>query len=143
MRSIIIHARRFTISSECASTRPKGIVSKRHSDKPLRLLNPVLAFVTIEKHDSEHNARDMAAEIEAVRKQVSGSSSMRDIALIPFAHLSSKLMAPRPATELIGVLFHELSNLAACKVILGDFGFSSQWKIVAHSHPLSCVYRET
>ena len=143
MRSILVHARHFSIESICPSNRPQHIVQRRNHEEELTLCNALLAFVTVEKHDDKGSATSMAREIGKVLNRLQDVEK-RPVAIIPFAHLSKNLMNSVSAYELL-LLINETMSVEHPKnnITLGDFGFGSKWSIEAHSHPLSCIYRET
>ncbi len=144
MKSLIVHTKKFQIKSIRKSNRPKDIISISNQKNSFIHNSIIVAFVTIEKNDTENQMTQMSEEIFKVFDSINGKNENSSIIIVPFAHLSNNLERPKIANKMLNNLYDILSHkLENHHLYLGDFGYNNEWGLEAYSHPISCVYRET
>jgi threonyl-tRNA synthetase len=122
------------------SNRPRGIGRLLARPVRTRYKNVLAAFVCVEEEDDVTTVD--AAKLEITR--LSDQFKQRDVVIVPFAHLSSRLMRDSAqARELIIVLADELAG-AGLTVQTNSFGFHKEFELhyKAKGHPGSVAFRE-
>ncbi len=100
--------------------------------------DPLIAFTCVEKGDEELNG--IAGEALAEIKDVADRVRAKNIALFPFAHLSSDLASPTFAVKLLMDLENRL-KAEGYLVLRAPFGWYKVFEFRTKGHPLALLSR--
>ncbi len=145
MKILLIHAYEFHITSEQEATRPRPGISVISTSNKNPCQNVLIAFTCVEETDSNTTIDRACDEISIIFKKIQGNKKEKEIIkIVPFAHLSNKLMDPVEALRLLNLLYDKLcfEIQTADTVYMGDFGFTNKLALNTHSHNLSCLFRD-
>lgn len=126
------------------STRPKGIINVISENAKSEYHNSIVIFTTIESSDTKETIMKGFIEIEKVYSILTSESSLKvvDILIVPYSHLNNVQTDYKISYSLIEYLYKILKEkLLKPSVYLGDFGYSTKWKMSVKSHRLSTLYR--
>ena len=98
--------------------------------RPVELREAVVAFVAVEKGDSEKTAAEAVA---AVRESMSKVGCAR-LLLYPYAHLSSELAPPREARAVLDAMAAGAGDLELHRA---PFGWTKSYSVEVKGHPLA------
>jgi len=132
MKLLLVHADYMEYEAKKATKIAEDVDKER---KSIRVEEPLVAFVAVEKGDNEKLAEAAVNEIKAVAKKVGAER----VVLYPYAHLSSNLSSPELAIKLLKMMEEKLSDL---EVYRAPFGWYKAFKISCKGHPLSELSRE-
>jgi threonyl-tRNA synthetase len=136
MRLLLLHCDDFEYEvRDKAIKNPESIDGNRSG----KFKNVLVAFCTVEKEDEANpdEVRDRASESVA---EVAQSVKADEILVYPYAHLSSSLASPQPATALLEGM---LSNLKArgLSAHRSPLGYYKSFKLSCLGHPISELSR--
>jgi len=108
MRGLIIKTKRFYSKDVEKSTWPKGIAKVRNFDKASRdFKNVVVVLICVENGDVSDYMRQLVRRVTDLNSQF---YKLKQVVVVPFAHLSHNLTRPQIAKELIDELAAVLRN---------------------------------
>lgn len=136
MRSLLFHCKDFGSVITGLSIRPEGIVHTEILDEKQSCRDCILAFVTIEKGDTQEKAELLSEEII----KFSNSTKHHSVFVCPFAHLSNNLAPSKDAVPLLESLVALLKG--RCSVMEGHFGSDKELWIHLYGHPGNTRFRE-
>jgi threonyl-tRNA synthetase len=122
------------------SSRPEGIKQFSKEKTEGEFSNTLLAFVCIERDDTELTIQKAVKEI---LKMLDMLRSPRDVTVVPFAHLSSNIASPLKSVSLIEELIKYLERFDL-NVHRVSFGYHKEFELhfQARGHPGSVAFRE-
>ncbi|MEM1873384.1 MAG: threonyl-tRNA synthetase editing domain-containing protein, partial [Acidilobaceae archaeon] len=132
MRVLLIHAERFSFSSEQEAL-------EKPPDPPASgsFENCLVVFVTVEEGDGADEARLAAADAVAQAKTVRASA----IVVYPYAHLSSRVARPEEAYGVLLELEKAISSMWEGLVARAPFGWYKSFQLSCKGHPLAELSR--
>lgn len=138
MRLLIWHCRSLSYTDKRRSTRPP-LPDSLNPPAHESFQDVVAVMACIEATDSPDEVVAAATAI----KQLADDWSRRDVALVPFAHLSSDLASPARALKLLRDLARVGSDLGL-SIRTTSFGYHKDFyiEVNAFGHPGSVAYRE-
>lgn len=98
--------------------------------------DPLIVFASVESTDEKSNG--IAEEALAGIKDVANKVKARNIALFPFAHLSSDLASPTYAVSLLSDIEKRLRD-EGYQVLRPPFGWYKVFEFRTKGHPLSLL----
>lgn len=134
MRLLLLHADRFSYEIREATEAAEALGEQ---PKSMRFTEVLVAFATVEADDTSALAARAADEIAEVAGQVRAER----IVVYPYAHLSPKLAAPKPAVEVLRAVGEALSA-RGLEVHRAPFGWYKAFELHCKGHPLSELSRE-
>jgi threonyl-tRNA synthetase len=102
------------------------------------IADPLIAFTCVERADEKLNG--IAEKALAEIKDVANKVKARNIALFPFAHLSSDLASPTFAVKLLTDLENKLRR-DGYFVLRAPFGWYKVFEFRTKGHPLALLSR--
>lgn len=140
MKLLMWHCSRLRSSDVRRSNRPRGIRSLLSKPTTVEFKNVLVAFACIEQGDTD---RTIAAAVEEILRQ-SEHVRRRNVVVVPFAHLSSKLMTDSEGALALIVLLSNSLREAGLEVETNSFGYHKQFELhyVAKGYPGSVAFRE-
>jgi threonyl-tRNA synthetase len=103
-----------------------------------RIEDPLIAFTCVERNDE--NLNGIAEEALAEIKDVASRVKAKNIALFPFAHLSSDLASPTFAVRLLADIENKLRG-DSYQVLRAPFGWYKIFEFRTKGHPLALLSR--
>lgn len=140
MKLLVWHCSYLSYRDRRPSNRPAGVERFVAEAVEEKFTDTLVAFVCVEKDDTEDSA---AGAIEEILK-LSDQMMRRDIVLVPFAHLSSQLMTDSGrAKEILEIISTGLDR-AGLNTALTSFGFHKDFELhfAAMGHPAAVAFRE-
>ena len=114
-----------------------GVVPEEVTETEQRVNNCILALVTAEAGDDmEAATTGLAKEIKKFCKE----TGTRKVVVLPFAHLSNKLLDSESAISEMKMIEEKLEG--QCEVIRAHFGSSKELLMHLYDHPGNARYRE-
>jgi len=102
------------------------------------MTDPLIAFTCVERSDEKLNG--IAEEALAEIKDVANKVKAKNIALFPFAHLSSDLASPAFAVRLLADIENKLRG-DSYQVLRAPFGWYKVFEFRTKGHPLALLSR--
>lgn len=121
------------------SSRPRSIRNLLSKPTTVAFSDVLVAFVCVEEHDDEETVERAAGEVLRQGKQI----GRRDLVIVPFAHLSNRLMTESlEAQSLIAALGARLES-AGLTVTTNSFGYHKEFELhyKAKGYPGSVAFR--
>lgn len=133
MKALLLHAKKF-----CFKPTKKALKSAKDVETKDFVCreNALVAFVTIEKGDSEEALEKLLEDVKVQLERVKASS----VVLYPYAHLSSDLAKPKEAEALLAKAC-ELFKSSFEDVVCAPFGWYKEFLLHVHGHPLAELSR--
>ncbi len=138
MRALLIHAKKFWYKAKTKAI--KDAETPEEAPPSGEAENALIAFITVEEGDQEAAEKlvnNAAVDIASVAEKVGAS----EIVVYPYAHLSSKLAAPRMAVKILRMLAEKLREVSDKPVKRAPFGWYKEFYIHCYGHPLSELSR--
>lgn len=140
MKLLIWHCSSLCSRDLRKSSRPRGIRELVGRPTSVKFTDVLVAFTCVENGDTAETMAAGGAEILRLSEQI----GRREVVVVPFAHLSSDLMADSELAQgLINVLAEDLDGLGM-KVTTNSFGYHKQFELhyVAKGYPGSVAFRD-
>ncbi len=140
MKLLIWHCRHLSYRDKRPSNRPEGVEQFAAEAVAESFTDVLAAFVCVEKEDGEERSLEAVDEI----LKLVNLMKRREVVIVPFAHLSSRLMTDGArARELIRGVFTGLER-AGIDAALTSFAFHKDFKLdfEAEGHAGAVAFRE-
>lgn len=137
MRVLLIHCKKYNVKIIRIATRPHNIKPEKILERIQDCNNCICALITIEKNDDgEKTTKELSQEIIKMSKEV----GIKNIVLLPFAHLSNNLADSKECIEIIDLLQERLRQDVI--VLRSHFGSDKELLLNICGHPGNVRYRE-
>ncbi|MEB3806164.1 MAG: hypothetical protein GSR73_01430 [Desulfurococcales archaeon] len=133
MRILLIHAEEIWYKTHKPAIKNPPDPPSEYTSK-----NATVAYLSVERGDSEEAAAEAAREILKYARDMVKSSS---IVLYPYAHLSSNLERPAKAHRILVMIERELRDKWDGELHRAPFGWYKEFKLHAKGHPLAELSR--
>ena len=139
MKLLTWHCAELRYVDKVPSTRPQGIEAATGRKSEGSFSDVVAAFACVEEGDGVAEVQSAAESVVSIVQML---GPKRDVVLIPFAHLSSKLASPDASSGLLGSLA-SLLTARSITVHRVSFGYHKEFELhyKAYGHPGSVAYR--
>ena len=139
MKLLLWHCEFIEYKDKKRSTRPQELRAVRQSKTSARFSNVVAVFTCIESGDNQTHVNIAVKEILQNLKMI---GLERDIVIVPFVHLSSKIARPKDAIRVINELIKSLRE-ARMTVHESSFGYHKDFELCfkSYGHPGSVCFR--
>lgn len=137
MRSLILHANRFSTDVVAESNMPEGIVPETKKSDSEAMEECLVIFFCVEEGDGEKQINDLHGEILKAADEV----KTRNLMVAPFVHLSNRIAKPDVAKSLSFFLMGKFSGTEFV-VKSSHFGYHKTLVLDVKGHPGSFRYRE-
>ncbi len=137
MKALLLHCKNYRTRITKLSNRPIGIVAEDVNDREQSLEDCLVVLLTIEKKDKAKSiTSSLAGEIIKTAKEV----GVKDVVLLPFAHLSSQLADSQKCIEFFDNLVIELNKKV--NIMRSHFGSHKELLLDLYGHPGNARFRE-
>lgn len=137
MRALIFHCKEYRTEIFEIANRPNRIKPEKIKERRQECKDCIVAFITVEMGDIiEKFSHQMADEIYKAGKEV----GEQNIAIVPFAHLSSNIARSENAIEALNTIENILKN--DFKIIRSHFGSHKSLLLDVYGHPGNVRFRE-
>ncbi|MCE4600364.1 MAG: hypothetical protein F7C38_02190 [Desulfurococcales archaeon] len=133
MRILLIHAEEIWYKTHKPAIKNPPDPPSEYASR-----NATVAYLSVERGDSEEAAAEAAREILKYARDTVKSSS---IVLYPYAHLSSNLERPAKAHRILVMIERELRGAWEGELHRAPFGWYKEFKLHAKGHPLAELSR--
>ncbi|MDH5733155.1 MAG: hypothetical protein OEY88_05150 [Candidatus Bathyarchaeota archaeon] len=139
LRLLLWHCEFIEYQDRRRSTRPEELRVMKQPRFSEKFSDVLAAFTCVELEDNEANVNVATKEILSNLEMI---GSGKDIVIVPFVHLSSKIAGPRRAVRVIDELILSLRK-AKASVHKTSFGFHKDFELhfKGYGHPGSVCYR--
>lgn len=122
------------------SSRPQGIKNLAGDPTTVTFSDVLVTFVCVEEGDTGGTAERACGEILRQSEQI----GRRDLVLVPFAHLSNRLMTDSQRAQDIIVALATRMEGAGLEVTTNSFGYHKQFELhyKAKGYPGSVAFRD-
>jgi threonyl-tRNA synthetase len=138
MRAVLFHAKEYGVKITGLATRPADVVPEDVTHETQHVENAVVAFVTIEKGDTEKEAKRLVTSIQKMAKEV----GEKNVVVAPFAHLSNNLADSHTGRKLFDQICASLGANTALHLERMHFGSDKELLLHLYGHPGNARYRE-
>lgn len=137
MRALLFHCKQYGVKVGRMANRPEGITPEEVNESEQSCTNCVVALITVEKNDDTIKVSSgLSREISRMCNEV----GRKDVAILPFAHLSNNLAKAEDGIEVISLIEEDLKK--DFNVLRAHFGSHKELLLNIHGHPGNARYRE-
>jgi threonyl-tRNA synthetase len=139
LKLLLWHCELVAYKDKRLSTRPEKLRGLPRKKSAAQFKNVIAVFTCIESGDNHNHANSAVKEILSYAEMLGGK---KEIVVIPFVHLSSKIAEPDVAIQIIAEIIRSL-KLAGLSVHEASFGFHKDFELHfrGHGHPGSVSFR--
>jgi threonyl-tRNA synthetase len=140
MKLLMWHCSTLSSKDIRKSNRPQGIRELTGDPTKVTFSDVLVAFICVERDDSEATVGKACEEILRQSENI----GRRNLVVVPFAHLSNKLMTDsEEAQSVIAALSTRLEG-SGLDVTTNSFGYHKQFELhyVAKGYPGSVAFRD-
>lgn len=137
MKALIFHCKEYKTEIVELANRPIKIKPEQIKNKQQKCKDCIVALITVEKGDQiEKFTSQMAEEIAKASNDVGN----RNIAIVPFAHLSNNIAESADSLRALNMIENVLKN--NFDVIRSHFGSHKSLLLDVYGHPGNVRFRE-
>lgn len=136
MKSLLLHCKNYRMSIGLLANRPSDIKPEPVTETEHKYSDCILALITVEQGDSIESTQGLVDEITKMADDV----ACKEIVILPFAHLSSKLADSGASIPVLENIKDELSK--SFNVVRNHFGSHKEYMIDVYGHPGNTRFRE-